>query len=299
MILSNISNFDFLEEICNYCGFGQISYETIFFTHGEILLKIDKSANISNDIILFHGFDSGISVSDSVLQLIFILGILRNKNIRKIKLLIPYFPYSRFDKEEISGYTPLENIANILPYDIVQKIIVVDFHNLEAKKFFKCEFINFIPSEVFASDIKSRNFFNQDDTYVMALDQGSINRANFIAEILSLPVFYTEKTRDSISKDVKFKPLSTSVKGKKIIIVDDVVCTGKTLLSAVEMLKFAGASYITAYSSHFFLDDYGVNLIEKSDLDNFVFSNSTKIDINSKKISKIKIGKEIAALLKN
>ena len=125
-------------------------------------------------------------------------------------------------------------------------LATIEIHKEDSLKFFNKNSINIRPYTYMAEKIN----FDNKNIAVLSPDIGAIDRARILSSYLNCEYDYFIKTRDRITGEVTMQPKELDVKGKDIIIVDDIISTGGTILKATQILKNQGARNIYVMVSH-------------------------------------------------
>jgi ribose-phosphate pyrophosphokinase len=166
-------------------------------------------------------------------------------------------PYSRQDRRtNIGDSFGLKIFADMLNRFDIDKIITFDIHSKESLEFFKSEIINLTPDILFAEPLKQHDL---EDVIVLATDLGGEDRAKLVSDLIGCPYFVPMKKRDGNMVEHSLDE-AKSLKGKNIIIVDDIIDSGKTILSLLDILQ---ANSIFIYATHI-ISETGIKLIEQN-----------------------------------
>ncbi|XAO72578.1 MAG: ribose-phosphate diphosphokinase [Candidatus Vidania fulgoroideorum] len=202
----------------------------ITFPDGEKIIKIEKK--IKKEVNLIFIIKGNINIR--LIELIMILDVLKEK---KINLIMPYFPYSRQDKKENGSFNS-KLISKIINKFKLKKIITFDLHSEYIKFLYNCKFIN----------IKTTKIINKisNKKTIVFTDIGSYKR---FGEKSNKNKIIFEKNRNK--KKVKVRQLNkTNKKNRKIIIIDDIIDSGKTFKEIHKKIKKIGFKKIYAYFTH-------------------------------------------------
>jgi ribose-phosphate pyrophosphokinase len=217
------------------------------------------------------------SVNDSIIDLALILDSLSSYDIKSIILLIPYMPYSRQDKRvRVGDSLGIKVIADILNSFNINKIITFDLHSTNSIDFFKAQIINLTPDIIFFEQLKKHS---PQDTIVIAPDQGSLNRAKAVAKIIGCDVISTTKKRFNDSIDHQ---LEVEIKKDNIVIIDDIIDSGKTIASLIKQIKTNDIKSIYIYTTHI-LNPYSISSLLDNNLVKKIYT-TTEIENTHKKI---------------
>jgi ribose-phosphate pyrophosphokinase len=202
--------------------------------------------------------------AENLLELFFLLDALRRLT-ADIYLIVPYFAYARQDRITHRGESlGAQVISDFLKYFELKKVVVLHIHSRMIKSYLDYEDLfplDLIPPLVRRADV------------VVAPDKGGIPFAGMVGEKCGLPVIHTEKKRITEEK-VEVLEVSGEVKGKRVMIVDDMIATGGTIIEATEKLLSAGAREIEVYATHGIFSGNARERLEKSPIQQIYVTNS-------------------------
>ena len=183
--------------------------------------------------------------NEHLIELLLLGDALNEKGFRHLKAVVPYLAYSRQDRvtkegESISVRAIMKMIG--LYYD---ELYVFDLHNPKTLEFFPGKAVNLSPAKAIAKYFKEK----LGNGLVLAPDKGALERAKAVADILGLDFSYFEKKRISPT-EVRMTPVDVDVKGKNVLIVDDIISTGGTMIKATNILRNMGAGKIFVVATH-------------------------------------------------
>ncbi|NJE25991.1 ribose-phosphate diphosphokinase [Thermococcus sp. MV5] len=183
--------------------------------------------------------------NEHLIELLLLGDALKEKGFKHLKAVVPYLAYSRQDRvtkegESISVRAIMKMIG--LYYD---ELYVFDLHNPKTLEFFPGKAVNLSPAKAIAKYFKNK----LGNGLVLAPDKGALERAKAVADILSLDFSYFEKKRISPT-EVQMTPVDVDVKGKNVLIVDDIISTGGTMIKAANILRNMGAGKIFVVATH-------------------------------------------------
>lgn len=231
-------------------------------------IEIEISQTLSNrNVIIFQSISN--PANDNLVELLMIADIAKRSNCKSIIAVIPYFGYSRQDKTEGKyGFCPLSLVAKLLQDSGISKIFTVDMHSENYKNYFKIDFHNIIPTNLF------KDLFNKSDSsLIVAPDFGASKRAQFLANEIDGDVVILKKERifDQINHQSK---MVTKVNERHCIIIDDIIDTGNTLSSAINLIKENQPVSITVCATHAVFSKESINPIWYNDLKNFYITDT-------------------------
>lgn len=173
---------------------------------------------------------------------------------KKIHLICPYFPFTMFSKPDTCD--ELSALVSTLKQANIKQISVLDVHDPQLLENL-CTSHGVLLTNAFPNypldEILSTQHFGEcadmQDVFVVAPDKGAVKRAKAVANQLDVPLVCFQKKRLSHAIEMELDPCEI-VLGKRTIVVDDFVLTGKTLTSIVEVLTEKGCTYILALLTH-------------------------------------------------
>ncbi len=182
---------------------------------------------------------------EHIVELILIADALRERGAERLRAVVPYFAYSRQDRvtkegEPVSVRAVMQALGTY--YD---ELYVFDMHNPETLKFFPGKAVNLSPARAIADYFAER----LGDGLVLAPDKGARERARAVAERLGLEFSHFEKERISPT-EVRMTPVDVDVRGKNVLIVDDIISTGGTMVRAANLLREMGAGKVFVAATH-------------------------------------------------
>ncbi|WP_029551033.1 ribose-phosphate diphosphokinase [Thermococcus zilligii] len=183
--------------------------------------------------------------NENLIEALLIGDALRERGFERLKLVVPYLAYSRQDRitkegEPISVRAVMRTLG--LYYD---ELYVVDIHNPKTLDFFPGKAFNVSPAKSMA------DYFGEKlgEGVVLSPDEGALSRARGVAEELGVEYGHFEKRRISPTQ-VEMRPVEIDVRGKNVLIVDDIISTGGTMIMAAEILRKLGAKKIFVGVTH-------------------------------------------------
>ena len=182
---------------------------------------------------------------EHLLELLLIGDALRERGVKKLRAVVPYLAYSRQDRVTKDG-EPVSVRAVMRALGIYyDELYVFDLHNPETLRFFPGKAINVSPARAIAE------YFGEKlgDGIVLAPDKGARERAKAVAEKLGFEFSHFEKRRISPT-EVEMRPVDVDVSGKNVLIVDDIISTGGTMVKAANLLREMGAKKVFVAATH-------------------------------------------------
>lgn len=181
------------------------------------------------------------------MELLILVDALKRASAKSIAAVIPYFPYARQDRKE-KGRVPItaKLVADLLERAGVTRVLTMDLHTDQIQGFFNIPVDHLYARPLFVDALRK---MKRKEAVVVSPDVGSNKMARKFAEDLKLDLAIVDKRRVS-AKKVEVYALIGSVKGKRVILVDDICSTGSTLETAAKVCREEGAESVLAVVSH-------------------------------------------------
>lgn len=283
-IFSGSSNIDLAKKIAKLLGtiIGQV--QSTKFENGErrVLVESRHQTKDASDIVLLQSLSN--PVDEHLIEFCLLSDALTRQGHTNIVGIVPWLGYSKQDKVFLPG-EPLSAkvIAQILQTTKIKKLITFDLHNRAITGFFDIPVVELSAKPIFLKyfreKIDSRHQTSDDSGYVVvAPDEGAVKSSAYFARELNVPIAYMDKRRDLRTGKVEVVSMSGDVKGKKVIIVDDMIVTGSTMMESAKYLKKQGAKSVTVAATHHLYIEGVQEKLDKSEIDEVVVSDSVMID---------------------
>lgn len=280
-IFAGTASQDLAKKVAKILGISLGKREVVRFADGECRVRIEEDVSEINTWVIQSLCPP---VDENLLELCLLGDTLRRNGAAKIFVAIPYLGYVRQDKVHRKGEClSAQVVAKILEEVGFEKMVTVDVHSQNVLNFYKIPAISVSATPAFASKAKGdKNFM------VMAPDEGAIKRARELAKLVGAEVGHLEKDRDLITGKIKVKKIYGNVARKTVVIVDDMISTGGTLVLAAEVLKKVGASKIIVCATHPLLVKEAVGILKKSPLEKIIVTDTIPVP-KEKQFKKLEI----------
>lgn len=271
--------------------------ESTVFANGEARVLVTEP-KVNEQAVILQSLSN--PVDQHLIEYCLLADALTRKGAREIVGVIPWLGYSKQDKVFQPGEAlSAKVVAKILQTTKMKKLITFDLHNRAILGFFD------IPvTELSAKPLFLEYFKNEvgDKTVVVAPDEGAVKSSSYFARELNVPIVYMDKRRDLKTGEVQVVGMSGNVEGAEVLIVDDMIVTGSTVMETANYLKSKGAIKVTVAATHH-LYVPGVNeKIEKSEIDRVVVTDTVALPEGveaSKKLTILSVADVIARELTN
>ena len=264
------------------------------FADFEIDVWVEEKVNNCNVFIIQS---TSQPPNKHIIELALIADALRRSGAHMITAVIPYFGYSRKEKQSRPG-EPISAkvIADLITATGINKIVALDLHADAIVGFFNVPVIYLSALEVLADRVKKEKL---KDPIVVSPDTGGVKRARNFATLLNAPLAVMEKHRFVDKHDtVEILSISGEVKGDTAILVDDVISTGSTIVENANALKGKGVKKILVCATHGVFAANAVEKLEASPVDKIFVTDSIEQKVKSPKIEVVSVASLIAETLK-
>jgi len=283
-ILSGNANRPLSQAIADRVGVPLSNMEVGRFADGEIRVRIEESVR-GADVFLVQ--PTCPPTSENIMELLVILDALKRASARRTTAVIPYYGYARQEKKT----RPRDPISAKLVADLISvaganRILTVDLHVQSIQGFFDIPVDHIPAGPLLAEDLVSRGFTGTD-TVVVSPDVGGVGTAKALADRLSASLAIIAKRRPEPNL-VEVIQVIGDLAGKRAVIVDDIVDTGGSVISAAKMIAERGASEIYAYATHGILSGDAVVGLETAPIKEIVLTDTIPIP-PAKRSSKVRL----------
>ena len=269
------------KEICENLGVELGKMNIQHFADGEFEVSFEESIR-GRDVYLVQ---STFANSDNLMELLLMIDAARRASARTVIAVMPYFGWARQDRKDKPRVSiAAKLVANLLSVAGVDRLITMDLHADQIQGFFDVPVDALYASGIFVPYIKSLNI---EDLSIAAPDMGGAKRANTYAKHLSAPIIISHKERAKANVVGKMTAIG-DVKGRNVIIVDDMIDTAGTICMAADMLMEKGAKSVRAAITHPILSGQAYEKINASALQEVIVTDT--IPLNPEKdLSKFKV----------
>lgn len=295
-IFSLNSNKPLAEKIAKAVGVELGKSSVRRFSDGEIQINIEESIRGSH-VYLIQSTSS--PVNDNLMELLIMIDALKRASAKTINVVIPYYGYARQDRKA-RAREPItaKLVANMLETAGTTRVLALDLHAAQIQGFFDIPVDHLMAAPLLA-EYFIENGYVGDDVVVVSPDHGGATRARKLAEHLKASIAIIDKRRPKANV-AEVMNIIGEVKGKKCILIDDMIDTAGTITLGANALKEAGAAEVHACCTHAILSGPALERIENSAIERLVATDSIQIpeDRRLDKIEQISVGALIGDAIK-
>jgi ribose-phosphate pyrophosphokinase len=242
-VFSGNANRELASRVCELLNIGPGNIEVSEFNDGETMVRIDENIR-GHDVFIFQ---STFPPARNLIELLVMLDAARRASARRVTAVVPYFGYARQDRKD-QPRVPItaKLVANLIAVAGADRVLTMDLHSPQIQGFFDIPFDHLYAAPVLMDYLKTKKLVN---LVVVSPDIGSIKMARAFAKRLGagLALIDKRRPRPDVSEVVN---VIGEVDGSDVVILDDLISTGGTIVTAAEVLKQNGARRILAGCTH-------------------------------------------------
>ncbi len=283
-IFTGNANPDLAREIAEVLGLPVGQNAVGRFSDGEIFVNTFETVR-GCDIFVVQSTCT--PVNENLMEMLIMIDSFKRASAGRITAVIPYYGYARQDrKTKARDPITAKLVADLINAAGADRVLTMDMHALQIQGFFNIPVDHMLGMPTLVEHYKSINFVG-DDMVVVSPDLGSVTRARAFAEQISAPLAIIDKRRPKANMS-EVMNLIGDVKGKRAILVDDMIDTAGTIVNGAAALMEKGAAEVYACCTHGVLSGPAIERIEKSVIKELVVTNTVPL-APEKRIPKIKI----------
>ena len=267
-IFSGRANPPLSRKISEYLGMPLGAVSITPFPDGELLVKLDEDVR-GRDVFVIQPTCS--PVNETLMELLIFIDCARRASAERVTAVMPYFGYARQDRKD-EGRVPItaKMVANLIATAGSDRVLTIDLHAAQIQGFFDIPLDN-----LFAEPVLSRYYAGLElpDLVLVSPDVGNMKRARVYAKRLGGDLAVIDKQRVS-GTTVEAGRLIGDVKGKTVLMMDDMISTAGTIASAAELCKQEGAERVYVGATHAVLSGPAVERLHEAPIDKVVVTDT-------------------------
>jgi len=276
------ANPDLAKRITEYLGIPLGDIEIKSFSDREVYVKINENVR-GKDVFLVQ--PTCPPANENIMELLILIDASRRASAKRITAVIPYYGYARQDKKDEPRVSiTAKLVANLITVAGTDRVLTMDLHSPQIQGFFDIKVDHLFAAPVIIEYFKEKNLKN---LVVLSPDVGGMIRARAYAKRLSSPLAVIDKRRP-MANEAEVMHVVGEVRGKDVLIVDDMVDTGGTVIAAANALRREGAKDIYASCTHPVLSGGALQKICDSPLKEIVVTDTIPLK-ERKENNKIKV----------
>jgi ribose-phosphate pyrophosphokinase len=273
-IFTGNANRALADEICKFVEIPLGRADVTHFSDGEIYVEIGENVRAVNCFVVQPTCSPP---NQALMELLIMIDALKRASAGSIVAIIPYFGYARQDRKA-KPRTPItaKLVANLITAAGADRALAMDLHAGQIQGFFDIPFDHLYSMPVLIEELRTLGF-GGDGTVVVSPDAGGVERARAFSKRLGAGLAIIDKRRPAPNVS-EVMNIVGDVRGKRTVIIDDIIDTAGTLTQAAHAIKNAGAASVSACASHAVFSGKAVQRITDSPLEQVVVTNTIPLD---------------------
>jgi len=282
-IFSGTSNEPLTLAVCRYLGVPVGGAKIEKFPDGEKAMKLEDDVR-GRDCFVIQSTCR--PVDENLMELLIYLDCLRRASVRRVTAVIPYFGYARQDRKD-EGRVPItaKLVANLVTKAGADRVLAIDLHAPQLQGFFD------IPVDHLSGEMVISRYFREmkiERLTVVSPDVGNMKMAARYVGHLGGELAIVHKKRKS-GREVEAQEIIGDVKGRNVLMCDDIIATAGTVCTAAKLLKKRGAEKIYVGATHGVFAGEAVERVREAPIDEVVVTNTIPLNEDAKGLGNIKV----------
>jgi len=260
------------EEIAQALGMRLAEAEVSQFSDGEVFVQVNENVRGADVFVIQPTCPP---VNHNLMELLIMVDALRRASASRITAVIPYYGYARQDRK-VQPRVPItaKLVADLIAAAGTHRVLTIDLHAAQIQGFF-----NIPVDHLFAAPVLLKYFQQRlaegvwENLVVVAPDAGGVERARAFAKRLGTSLAIMDKRRTA-ANEAKIMHVIGDVRGRDVILLDDIIDTAGTICQAVSALKEEGARRVLASCAHAVLSGPALKRLEESAIEEVVVTNT-------------------------
>ena len=279
------------EKICQELGCPLGNLVVTKFSDGEFAVSYEESIR-GKDVFLVQ---STFPNSDNLMELLLMIDAAKRASASLIIAVIPYFGWARQDRKDKPRVSiGAKLVSDMLAAAGIDRLITMDLHADQIQGFFNVPVDHLYASNILLPYVQSLHL---KDLVIASPDVGGSKRANTYAKYLGCPLVLCNKTR-ARANVVESMQIIGDVKGKNVVIVDDMVDTAGTITKAANIMLEGGAKSVRACASHCVMSGPASERVQNSALEEIVFTDSIPYTQRCSKVKQLSVARLFAETIR-
>ena len=267
-IVAGRSNPELAQKIADYLGTPLCDAKAENFSDGEISVNYFESIRGSDMFII----QSTNPPADNLMELLIMIDAAKRSSAHRITAVLPYYGYARQDRKDKPRVAiTAKLVANLLTQAGADRILTMDLHAPQIQGFFDIPFDHLYSSVVLIDHVKNMDI--ADNLVVASPDVGGVKLARKFASELGTELVIVDKRRPKANV-AEVMNIIGDVRGKNVLLVDDMIDTAGTIVNAAKAIKDAGGLKIYAAATHPILSGPAIERINNSVFEKVIVTDS-------------------------
>lgn len=262
------------ERVCGHLRMPIGEARTVVFPDGELLVRLEEDVRGRDCFVVISTCSP---VNDNLAELLIFIDCLKRASARRVTIVTPYFGYGRQDRKD-KGRVPItaKLVANLITAARADRVLAIDLHAAQIQGFFDLPVDHLSATPVFLDYFQSVRE-ELGDLCLVSPDVGNVKVAEGFANLLGGDLAIINKRRVS-GTEVVTEHIIGSVRGKTVLMFDDMISTGGTICEAAKLVLQQGAVKVIAAATHGVLCGAAVEKISASPISSLVITDTIPAD---------------------
>jgi len=281
-IMTGSANPELAQDICEHLGTELTPCISETFSDGEIRIEIGGNVR-GADVFVVQ--PTCAPVNFNFMQLCIMLDALKRASVGRVTAVVPYYGYARQDRKVVPR-APISAklVADFLTVAGIDRLVTIDLHAGQIQGFF-----NLPVDNLFAAPVLLKHMRELDgDRVIVSPDAGGVERARAYAKRLGAGLAIIDKRRDAPNQ-ARAMHVIGDVKGKTAIVLDDMIDTAGTIVSAAEVLMENGAKEVMACATHGVLSGPAIDRLRDSAYAQVIVTNTIPMADKAQRCKKMRV----------
>lgn len=260
------------QEIADSLGMRLAETEVAEFSDGEVFVQVNENVRGADVFVIQPTCHP---VNRNIMELLIMIDALKRASAFRITAVIPYYGYGRQDRK-VQPRVPISAklVADLITAAGAHRVLTMDLHAGQIQGFF-----NIPVDHLFAAPVLLQYFQDRlaegtwQEPVVVSPDAGGVERARAFAKRLGTSLAIMDKRRTG-PNEAKIMHVIGEVRGRDVILLDDMIDTAGSITQAVEALREEGARQIVASCTHAVLSGQALERLERSEIQEVVVTNT-------------------------
>ena len=285
MLFTGSANPELAQEVADLLEIQLGEVDLKVFADGEIAVRYSQSVRGADCFVLQSHSDP---INFHIMEQLIMIDALHRASAKRITAVVPYFGYARQDKKSM----PREPITARLMADLfvtagADRLVSVDLHSPQIQGFTTKPFDSLTALPIFTEYLNARG---ERPLTIVSPDSGRVKQASKYARHLDAEVAFIHKRRRvDVADEVSALQVVGDVEGRHCVIVDDMIGTAGTIVTAAELLKERGAVSVRAMSTHAILPPPAADRIKNAPLEEVVVTNTLPVPDDAADLPNLRI----------
>ncbi|MFN6144738.1 MAG: ribose-phosphate diphosphokinase [Planctomycetota bacterium] len=269
------------QDICSHMGVPLGAASLARFPDGEINLKVECDVRGADVFVVQPTVPN---VHENLFELLSFADCLRRASADRVTAVIPYFGYARKDRKD-EGRVPINAklVANLLVTAGYDRVVAVDLHAAQIQGFFDIPVDHLYARPVMIERVRQ---LDTKDVMIVSPDIGGTKLARAYAKDLGCDLAIIDKRRLSGEQTV-IEHVIGDVRNRDVVLVDDMVSTGGSIVDAARIVKEKGARKVFIVATHAVLCGNAVERLNGADVEKILFADT--VPLHDKKIQRLEV----------